>query len=264
MKSLPRRGVLGALLALDRRPLGVPAHAATTPRLITIDANRACSRRSDVSSGWNDGDHDRALASGDGGPVERRDHLDAVADPLDPRRADEDAVHRQVLAGDPDRRLEARHLAAVGVPAHVDVDQAEVPLVGPPVDRSRGPARSCPAHVPKSAPPRRCRSRIGSSRPYASISLDMVVDSPPGITSPSSAVQVGRRRAPRPRPGRRRERPAVLAEGALKGEDSRPTSHASAAGRSRRARRSRCPPSRRPARTRPPRRSAGRRSAWSP
>src|SRR6185312_8892777 len=43
-----------------------------------------------------------------------------------------------------------------------------------------------PAHVPRNAPPRACRSRMGCSRSYASISFDIVEDSPPGITRPSS------------------------------------------------------------------------------
>src|SRR6185312_5743022 len=44
--------VLGALLVLDRRPLGVTAHAAASSLPPTISAKRPCSRRSVVSSGW--------------------------------------------------------------------------------------------------------------------------------------------------------------------------------------------------------------------
>src|SRR5690349_16646094 len=70
------------------------------------------------------GHHDRPLAGGDRVAVEGRNRLDPLPHPLDPRRADEDAVHRQVLARDPDRGFEARHLAPVGVAAHLEVDQA--------------------------------------------------------------------------------------------------------------------------------------------
>src|SRR6476469_8280243 len=46
-----------------------------------------------------------------------------------------------------------------------------------------------PAQVPRKAPPRACRSRIGASKSYASISFDIVDDSPPGMTRPSSPAR---------------------------------------------------------------------------
>src|SRR2546423_8647534 len=62
-------------------------------------------------------------------------HLDLRPRLLDPRRADEDAVQRLVLAGEVEVGLEALDLAPVGVPTHRDVDEPEV--VAPEQDHPR-------------------------------------------------------------------------------------------------------------------------------
>src|SRR5438309_10759687 len=53
-------------------------------------------------------------------------HLDGRACFAHARRTDEDAAERGVLACEPEIRLEARHLAAVGVPVDLEVDETEV------------------------------------------------------------------------------------------------------------------------------------------
>ena len=54
------------------------------------------------------------------------EHLDAGPDVADTRRADEHPSERAVLAFDLQVRLEARNLAAVGVPLDLEVGQTEV------------------------------------------------------------------------------------------------------------------------------------------
>jgi hypothetical protein len=78
----------------------------------------SCTRGSSVSSGWND-----ALA------VELGEDLDARACIGDARSADEHPTQRLVLPGDLEIRLEARDLAAVGIPPDRDVHQSEVVAV---------------------------------------------------------------------------------------------------------------------------------------
>ena len=105
--------------------------------------------------------------------VELGQHLDVRADVADTRSADEDAAERLVLACDLEVGLEARDLPAVGVPVDHDVGETEMA-------RS---SRIMPAQVPKIG---RSNERIASSSPYSVASFVIVVDSPPGITSPSS------------------------------------------------------------------------------
>src|SRR2546421_5336419 len=71
-------------------------------------------------------DEDPPLAREDGPAVVLGQHLDFGARVLDPRRTDEDAAQRLVLARQRQIGLEARDLAAVGVPAHRHVDEAEM------------------------------------------------------------------------------------------------------------------------------------------
>ena len=84
----------------------------------------------------------------------------------------------------------------------------------------RGASRSSmimPAQVPSTGVPARASSRSGSSRPSRSIPSVIVVDSPPGRTSPSSPSRSGghahlahrRRRAPRSTARARRSRPGA-------------------------------------------------------
>ena len=58
--------------------------------------------------------------------VQLGEHLDVRPELGDPRRADEDPAQRLVLAVERQVGLEARDLAAVGVPVDRQVDQAEV------------------------------------------------------------------------------------------------------------------------------------------
>src|ERR1044072_4624691 len=78
---------------------------------------------------------DVALPDRDRVVVVRREHLGARAHRLDPRRADEDALHGAALdALDVDRGLEGLVLAAEGVAAHDHVDAAQGLLVLPAVE----------------------------------------------------------------------------------------------------------------------------------
>ena len=56
----------------------------------------------------------------------------------------------------------------------------------------RSASRIIPAQVPKVGMPSFTRRRSGSSRSKVRASLAIVVDSPPGSTSPSHRVQLGR------------------------------------------------------------------------
>src|SRR4029453_1529921 len=55
--------------------------------------------------------------------VELRQHLDFRSHFADAGRADEDAAQRLTVAGEGEIGLEARHLAAVGVPVDLEVDR---------------------------------------------------------------------------------------------------------------------------------------------
>src|SRR2546427_7816425 len=72
------------------------------------------------------GDEEATLARKDRVPVDRGEDLDVRPDIRDPRRADEDRVHRLGLAFDVELRLEARDLTPEGVPHDLDVDEPEV------------------------------------------------------------------------------------------------------------------------------------------
>ncbi len=118
------------------------------------------------------------------------------------------ASHR-LAAGELELGLERRHLAAERVPADGDVDEPE--MVAIEHDHPGAGAEDRPA-----------KRRIASSRPYRCISRVNAVDSPPGITSPSSPSEllglahlddVGAEATQHRR---------VLAEVALHGEDTDP------------------------------------------
>src|SRR4029450_6593249 len=72
------------------------------------------------------GDDKTSLAQKDGLAVELRQHLDLGPDVADARRADETPPQRLAVAGEGEIGLEARDLAAVGVPVDLDVDRPEV------------------------------------------------------------------------------------------------------------------------------------------
>ena len=61
--------------------------------------------------------------------VDLGEHLDARADVLDPRRADEDGPHRLALALELEIRLERRDLAAEGVAPDRQIDEPEMVAV---------------------------------------------------------------------------------------------------------------------------------------
>ena len=156
---------------------------------------------------------DVALADRHRVAVDLGQHLDALPALVYPRRADEhraqraaaEAVHVHV-------GLEALHLAAERVAAGADVEQAEVVAVEH--DQAGAGAERRRAR-------RATRSRSGSASPSRSMPSVIVVDSPPGITSPSSpSSSAGRAhharlgaqprehapRGPRSRPGWRARR----------------------------------------------------------
>src|SRR4051812_14335530 len=120
-----------------------------------------------------------------------------------------------------------------------------------------------PAHVASTGVPPAARARSGSPSPSRSMPRVMVVDSPPGMTSPSSpsrsfGVRTSRQSAPSD---------ASTAQWASKSpwRASTPTTTRGAgSGRSRRERRSRHRPSRRPARGWRERHARGPRSGWWP
>ena len=74
------------------------------------------------------GDEEAPLAREHRMPVVLGQHLDAGPDLLDPRRADEDGLD-PLAAGELEVGLERGDLAAEGVPAHREVDEAEVVAV---------------------------------------------------------------------------------------------------------------------------------------
>src|SRR5918911_4338922 len=71
-------------------------------------------------------DEEAALPREHGHAVVLGEHLDLRARLADARRADEDPAQRLVLTGEAQVGLEARHLAPVGVPLHLEVDEIEV------------------------------------------------------------------------------------------------------------------------------------------
>ena len=71
-----------------------------------------------------------------------RQHLDFGPGVVDPRRPDEDAPERLVLAGHVQIGFEAVHLAAPRVPRHLEVDETE--MVAVEHDHPRAGRRSAP------------------------------------------------------------------------------------------------------------------------
>src|SRR5262245_43881324 len=83
-------------------------------------------------------DEEASLPEEHGLAVELGQDFRVVPGRGDPRRADEDASQRLALAGQVEVGLEAMHLAAVGVPGNLDVDEAE--MVAPEHDQARAGA----------------------------------------------------------------------------------------------------------------------------
>ena len=77
-----------------------------------------------------------------------------------------------------------------------------------------------PAHDPKAGRPAARRARSGSSTPNSRASLIIVVDSPPGSTMPSTAVQFGRSAHGPGLRADRAQRGQVLTHIALEGENA--------------------------------------------
>ena len=71
----------------------------------------------------------RPSRSSTGSPSSSASTSTVRPDLADAGRADEDAAQRLVVAGEREIGLEARDLAAVGVPVDLDVDGAEMPPV---------------------------------------------------------------------------------------------------------------------------------------
>ena len=79
-----------------------------------------------VSSGWNEASSSRPSRTSTGLAGVLGEHLDAGPDVAYSRRTDEDAVQRLGLAGELESRLEAGHLAPVGVPFDLEVGEPQV------------------------------------------------------------------------------------------------------------------------------------------
>ena len=108
---------------------------------------------SSVSSGWNGGDEHAPLAREHRMAVVLGEDLDLGARVVDPRRADEHAAQRRVLALDVEVGLEAVHLPPPGVPRDLDVDEPEVVAV----EHDHPGARAEDRAARTGAPPRRAR-----------------------------------------------------------------------------------------------------------
>ena len=94
-----------------------------------------------------------------------------------------------------------------------------------------------PAQVPSIGAPPRAMARIGSRRPYASISRRIVVDSPPGRISASSPSRSAGSRTSTGSAADVADGLDVLADGALQRQHADPGGGASAAGSARGRRR---------------------------
>ena len=104
-------------------------------------------------------------------------------------------MHRGVEPVEVEVALERVDLAAEGVAPHGDVEPAEGLLAGGAVP-IRSASRIIPAQVPNVGIPSAIRFRSGSNSSNVRASLAIVVDSPPGRTSPSQAASsAGRRTA---------------------------------------------------------------------
>src|SRR6266545_2364759 len=71
-------------------------------------------------------DQEPSLSRQHGMTVVLREHLDLGTGVLDPRRADEDAAHRRVVAGELEVGLERMNLSAPRVALHRQVEEPEV------------------------------------------------------------------------------------------------------------------------------------------
>ena len=121
-KSLPRFASAAPFLCLIELHLLCPDMP-----LLPHELEEALVHASVVGQLRMEGGHDRpALTQQHRLAVELREHLDTGTRVEHARRADEDPVQRLVLAGELEIGLEARDLPAVGVPAHLEVEQPEV------------------------------------------------------------------------------------------------------------------------------------------
>ena len=156
-EELAALGVGGALLVLDRRPLAMPGHCVSSRTSFQeplVHARVVGQLRVERR------DQDAALARRAPAGRRARRAPRPGAGLLDPRRADEDAAQRLVVALELEVGLEARDLAPVRVAA---TTMSTSPSRA---DRSRRPrpaSRIIPAHVPRigavetRAAPRRAR-----------------------------------------------------------------------------------------------------------
>ena len=155
--------------------------------------NSSCSRRSPASSGWKRRDPHAALARR--APARRR----ARRAPRRRRRRVSITGARMNTPGNgPPREpvdvevgLERVALAAVAVAAHRDVDARRAAAGRGGRRRTSRASTISPAHVPSAGRPSRSALGAAASRsPDESSSLLIVVDSPPGRTSASSAGEL--------------------------------------------------------------------------
>ena len=128
--------------------------------------------------------------------VDAGERLDTLAHGLDPRRADEDGVHRIVETGEGDVALEGVDLAPNAFRRTVTSRPPRVSWSTVP-SSTRSASRIIPAHVPKVGIPPAIRFWSGSNSSKIRASLAIVVDSPPGTTSPSQASSSAGRRTAR-------------------------------------------------------------------
>ena len=159
-KSLPRALSGRALLVLDRGPLGMTGHQATSSR------NSWWSRRSPVSSGWNAATSTGPCRHEHRAAVDRGQHLDAVAGPLDDRRPDEHGVERPAVEARR-RRGRPRTSRPGGRRRCGARRRRSAPKLrwsGRPSSTSAA-SRIIPAQVPKAGSPSPSRSASGSHRP---------------------------------------------------------------------------------------------------
>ena len=175
-----------------------------------MSANSRCTRRSGVSSGWNDDASTGPWRTSTGAPSSAASTSTSSPDRHDQRRPDEDGGQRRALARADRLGLERLPLAPVAVAADHGVEHAEA-CAGRAARRApRAATRTEPGagaeHRQVAASAR--RAATASNSPVDSSSIDSVVDSPPGSTSPSSpSSSAGRLTEPGRRSPRRRARP---------------------------------------------------------
>src|SRR5437870_4704397 len=121
-KSLPRFASAAPFLCLIELHLLCPDMACLPDKFEEALVDAGVVRQLRVERG----DDEAPLAQQHRLAVELREHLDLRPDLADARRADEDAAEGLIVAGEREIGLEARDLAAVGVPVDLDVDGAEV------------------------------------------------------------------------------------------------------------------------------------------